>query len=302
MNQSIKVLMVDDEAQFRATTQKILNRRGFVTVLAESGPEAIDKLRENPDVVILDLKMPGMDGHETLKEIKGRKPDLPVIMLTGHGEMESAKLALEEGAWDYLSKPCDIDILTGKIHEAVQHGKAETPQKERRVMAVMIPIEEYTTLTEKHTILDAINRLKETFSPKFSSDKIMETGHRSLFVYDDTGKVRGILAIADLLRAIMPEYLSSPKPFMADSIQYSPLFWSGMFTREVKALAKKKIRDVMSPAPLTIEWDANLMKAAYMMIKEGRRRLAVVKEGKVIGVIREQDLFFEIEKIMRTMD
>jgi CheY-like chemotaxis protein len=301
MNQSIRVLMVDDEAQFRATTQKVLKRRGLETILAESGPEAIEKLRERPDVVILDLKMPGMDGHETLREIKDRQPDLPVIMLTGHGEMESAKQALEEGAWDYLSKPCDIDILTGKIHEAVLHGKTAPPQKERSVMAVMIPIEEYTTLTEDHTIQDAINRLKESFSPKVSSDKIMETGHRSLLVYDDTGKVRGILAIADLLRAMMPEYLSSPKPFLADSIQYSPLFWSGMFTREAKTLAKKKIKDVMSPAPLTIGWDSNLMKAAYMMIKEGRRRLAVVKEGKVIGVIREQDLFFEIEKIMRTL-
>ena len=107
MSRKIKVLMVDDEAQFRATTERILTRRGFDTLLAGSGEEAIDKLNENPDVVVLDIKMPGMDGHATLREIKNRKPDLPVIMLTGHGALPSAREAREKGAYDYLTKPCD---------------------------------------------------------------------------------------------------------------------------------------------------------------------------------------------------
>ena len=64
----IKVLMVDDEEQFRETTKKILNKKGFETILAGSGEEAIEKLSEEPDVVILDIRMPGMDGHETLKK------------------------------------------------------------------------------------------------------------------------------------------------------------------------------------------------------------------------------------------
>ena len=118
MNEKIKVLMVDDEAQFRSTTKKILTRRGFETILAENGEEAIKKLRENPDVVILDVKMPGMDGHETLNEIKKLHPQLPVIMLTGHGSMPSAQEALISGAFDYLSKPCDIDLLANKITDA----------------------------------------------------------------------------------------------------------------------------------------------------------------------------------------
>jgi len=65
MNPKIKVLMVDDEAQFRATTERILKRRGFQTIMAASGEEAIEKLDQNPDVVVLDIKMPGMDGHAT---------------------------------------------------------------------------------------------------------------------------------------------------------------------------------------------------------------------------------------------
>jgi CheY-like chemotaxis protein len=91
MSRKIKILMVDDEAQFRTTTERILSRRGFETVLAANGQEAIEKLDGNPDVVVLDIKMPGMDGHQTLAEMKKRLPDLPVIMLTGHAALPSAR-------------------------------------------------------------------------------------------------------------------------------------------------------------------------------------------------------------------
>jgi CheY-like chemotaxis protein len=298
MNKKIKVLMVDDEEQFRETTRKILNRRGFDTILAGSGEEAIEKLNESPDVVILDIKMPGMDGHQALKEIKKRSGALPVIMLTGHGAMPSAKEALAEGAFDYLSKPCDIDILATKIADAAKHGKVAGPPEEKTVFDVMIPIEDYTVLNENQTIKDAIDRLAESFASKISTSRIMETGHRSVLVFDDKGKVQGILAIADLLEGIMPAYLNAPKPSTADSIQYSPLFLRGMFTRETRNLAKKKIRDLMSPAPLTIDGSANLMEASHMMVSNKARRLAVERSGEVVGVIREQDLFFEMEKIL----
>jgi DNA-binding response OmpR family regulator len=299
MGSTKKVLMVDDEEQFRATTKKLLSRRGFETILAGSGEEAIEKLKENPDVVILDIKMPGMDGHQTLKEIKKRSPDLPVIMLTGHGAMPSAREALVEGAFDYLSKPCDIDILSSKIEEACRHGKREEPAEEKNVMEVMIPIGEYTTLKGEQTVKEAIFSLKESFVLKVSTSRIMETGHQSIIVFDDRGKMKGILAIVDLLEGIMPAYLAAPKPSTADSIQYSPMFWGGMFTRQVKELGKKKIKDIMSPAPLTIDGDSNLMEAAGMMIENRARRLAVTRSGEIVGVIREQDLFFEMEKTLR---
>ena len=149
MPRQIKVLMVDDEKRFRETTKKILMKKGFDTILAESGEQALEKIEESPDVVILDIKMPGIDGHEALAEIKKRKPDLPVIMLTGHGALPSAREALVEGAFDYLSKPCDIDFLAEKIKEACSVTKKSSERDERRVASVMIPIEE------------AINELKK---------------------------------------------------------------------------------------------------------------------------------------------
>ncbi len=301
MTKKIKVLMVDDEEQFRATTKKILNKRGFDTVLAGSGEEAIEKLDEKPDVVILDIKMPGMDGHQALKEIKKHSPHVPVIMLTGHGALPSAREALVEGAFDYLSKPCDINILAGKITDAFRQTTAgEAPVKEKTVSEVMIPIEYYTTLAEENTVHDAIEKLKASFSAKVSTSRLMETGHRSLLVFDENDEAKGMVAILDLLSAIMPAYLSAPKPSMADSMQYSTMFWSGMFNREVRQLAVKKIKDIMSSVPPTIDADANLMEAAYMMVDKKERRLVVISKGSVVGIIREQDLFFEIEKILRT--
>ncbi len=299
MSRKIKVLMVDDEEKFRSTTEKILQRKGFQTVLAASGEEAIDKLDEQPDVVILDVKMPGMDGHQTLKEIKKRSPDVPVIMLTGHGALPSAKEALEKGAFDYLTKPCDINILAGKIEDACRHAEDPKAFEEKRVIGVMVPLQEYTTVSAEETVKDAIFKLKATFTLKISTSRLMETGHRSVLVIDAVDKVQGFLAIRDLLELVMPSYLTAPKPSTADSIQYSPMFWQGMFIKEVKQKSEIRIRDVMSPAPLTIEGTASLMEAAYMMIKNNARRLVVEVGGKVAGVIREQDLFFEMEKILR---
>lgn len=302
MSKKIKVLMVDDEEQFRSTTKKILNKRGFETVLAGSGEEAIEKLTEEPDVVILDIKMPGMDGHQALKEIKKRSPHLPVIMLTGHGALPSAQEALTEGAFDYLAKPCDIDLLAGKITDAFRHTTTDdvpVPAIEKTVAEVMIPFEHYTTMNENDTLQKAVEKLRESFSAKISTSRLMETGHRSFLVFDDSGEVTGIVAITDFLSVIMPAYLSAPKPSMADSMQYSTMFWSGMFTREVRQLAPKKIKDIMSPVPPVIDADDNLMEAAHMMVHNQERRLVVMKKGEVVGIIREQDLFFEIEKILR---
>ncbi len=300
MDDKIKVLMVDDEAQFRATTQKILNKKGFETRLAASGEEALEKLDDKPDVVILDIKMPGMDGHQVLKEIKTRYPALPVIMLTGHGALPSAVAARDQGAFDYLSKPCDVDLLSAKIKDAVLRGKDPKTIEEKRVKEVMVPIDDYTRLDENQTIQDAVSELKTSFTTRVSTSRLMETGHRSVLVMESDEAVAGILTLRDLLEMMMPAYLSAAKPSTADSIQYSPMFWTGMFSQTAKALAKKSIGSVMSPAPPTIDGDANLMEAAYMMIQQGVRRLTVVLSGRVAGVVREQDLFFEIERIINT--
>lgn len=300
MTKKIKVLMVDDEAQFRETTRKILEKKGFDTLMAGNGREALDQLDGKPDVVVLDVRMPDMDGNETLAEIQKRSPGLPVIMLTGHGADDSAHHALSHGAVDYLSKPCDIDLLASRIMDAIRHQGADVdPARERRVDEVMIPLAEYTTLKENQTVAEGIRELKKSFTPQIHTSRIMETGHRSLLIFDDAGELSGMLSIMDLLEGIMPGYLSAPKPSTADSLQYSPMFWTGMFTREAQALAAKPVGDLMSPTPPTIDAQSNLMEAAYAMVRQHCRRMVVTDNGKVVGVIREQDLFFELERVLR---
>lgn len=294
----IKVLMVDDEKRFRDTTKKILNKKGFETIVAESGEDALEKMDQNPDVVILDIKMPGMDGHETLEKIKEIKPDLPVIMLTGHGAMPSAKEALGQGAFDYLSKPCDINLLAEKIKEACQVKDKSSVPRERSVVDIMIPIAEYSTIEEDKSIKDAINLLKRSFITRMATSRLMETGHRSILVVNKSDQVQGTLTIRDLMEMIMPGYLSAPKPSLADSIEYSPMFWKGMFTIGIQTMKDTCLSDVMSPSPASIDGKANLMEAAYLMLEVNQRRLLVTMSGKTVGVIREQELFFEMERII----
>lgn len=114
------VMLVDDEAPFVDTMTKRLNKRDLDIVTANSGPEALEKLAANDhiDVVILDVKMPGMDGIETLRAIKHAHPLVEVIMLTGHATVETGISGMKLGAFDYLMKPCEIDHLVTKVKEA----------------------------------------------------------------------------------------------------------------------------------------------------------------------------------------
>lgn len=113
-------LLVDDEVPFVETMTKRLSKRDLSIISANSGPEALTTLEKTDqvDVVILDVKMPGMDGIATLREIKKAHPLIEVIMLTGHATIESGIEGMKLGAFDYLMKPCDIDMLLQKVQEA----------------------------------------------------------------------------------------------------------------------------------------------------------------------------------------
>lgn len=137
------VLIVDDEVAFVETLVKRLARRDLRVVAAHSGPEALEKLDVSGpnkiDVVILDVKMPGMDGLETLARIKEEHPLIEVIMLTGHATVESAIEGMKKGAFDYLMKPCDLDVLLAKLNEAADK-KREHEEKILEARASLISL------------------------------------------------------------------------------------------------------------------------------------------------------------------
>jgi len=116
---SEKVLLVDDEPEFLATLSERMTARGMEITTAASAQEALDQVdKGNFDAIILDLMMPGMDGIETMKAIKGSHPEIQVILLTGHASLEKGIEAMKLGAMDFIEKPADIDSLTKKIKKA----------------------------------------------------------------------------------------------------------------------------------------------------------------------------------------
>ena len=116
------VLVVDDEEDFLETIVKRLNKRKISTIGVKSGEEALEVIKDRLiDVVILDIKMPGgMDGIETLREIKKLQPICEVILLTGHGSMETSIEGMKLGAFDYLLKPVKLEQLLPKLAEAFE--------------------------------------------------------------------------------------------------------------------------------------------------------------------------------------
>lgn len=117
-----KVLLVDDETSFLKIMQKRLGVKNLEVLIADSGEGGLEVLEQNDDVdvVILDVKMPGMDGMQTLNEMRRRFPLTEVVMLTGHATVETAIEGMKQGAFDYLMKPCDIDTLLKVVGEAKQ--------------------------------------------------------------------------------------------------------------------------------------------------------------------------------------
>ncbi|MFH0765277.1 MAG: response regulator [Calditrichota bacterium] len=120
----IKLLMVDDEEEFLISSAQALSRRGIEVQMAFDGSNALNLLQQNPyDVVVLDVKMPGLNGEEVFQRLRSMRPELPVILFTGYGTVDQAFRTGREGVFDYLSKPADMDFLSQRIKEAAASSR-----------------------------------------------------------------------------------------------------------------------------------------------------------------------------------
>ena len=121
----IVILLVDDEERFLRTLSRRLVERNMTVLTARSGMEALETVRQTPvSVVVLDIRMPGLDGLETLAELRKLRPGLQVILLTGHASIDAATDGVRLGAYDYLLKPCDVDQLLDKIQAALKQDSS----------------------------------------------------------------------------------------------------------------------------------------------------------------------------------
>ncbi len=129
MGKEKKILLVDDESEVTHLLTSRLNKRGYVAASVGNGEDALDYLQSNSvDVVVMDVKMPGMGGMAALEQMAASWQDMPIIMLSGHADMQTAVTAMQKGAFGYLMKPVDFDDLLYKIEDACAQANLEMPK------------------------------------------------------------------------------------------------------------------------------------------------------------------------------
>ena len=135
----IRLLFVDDEEQFLESMRKRLEARGFDVACVTRGADAIEVARERPiDIALVDLKMPGISGEETLDALKREHPLMEVVILTGHGSVDSAVECTRAGAYGYLQKPCDLERILEVLTEAYTRRLAKRKEiKQERIDEVL---------------------------------------------------------------------------------------------------------------------------------------------------------------------
>lgn len=167
-----RILVADDEKNMRWALQKALSKEGYLVDLAEDGQEALERLRtELPDLAILDYKMPKMDGMAVLQELRKSSPDLPVIMLTAHGSIDHAVLAVQAGASDYMTKPFDLDELKARVLRALKLSKLT---QEVHYLRSALEQRHGRTLVGDSTAMQTVMRMVQQVAP--TSAPVLITG------------------------------------------------------------------------------------------------------------------------------
>lgn len=315
------IMLVDDENSFVETMGNRLEKRNIRTISASNGKECLEKLKANQDldVIVLDLKMPGMDGIETLKEIKMLSPLTEVILLTGNVSIESGIQGMKLGAYDYLMKPCDIKELVNKIKEATEKKRVHEEKIDdwgrfmdaSTLEELIVPLEEYATVSENANVLEAVNALEEaqkSFHPK-------RYRHRAVIVLDESGKVVGKVNQHDIIRALEPQYKGSPmtqqsahshfgfsQTFIeSTSMQY--LSWDRPLQNLYKKALSQKVRSIMH-VPTEgeyIEETSTINETIHRLITGEHQSLLVRRGAEIIGIIRLTDVFELVHLRLKTL-
>lgn len=280
---NLKLLLVDDEEHFRRATNATLSRRGFTVTEAGDGEEALKAIRrEKPDVVLLDLKMPGMGGIETLQEIRKSEPDLPVIVLTGHGDYDSAVSSIKLDVVEFLQKPIDVEHLGKRIRSLLERD-GEKRLRERTIAELMVPPSVYPRLYVNQPLAVAFDTLRSAFfRPVLEENR--EGQVRSVLVYDRDERFLGIVRFLDLLKIILPPFLEK-SPYAS--------FYTGAFLAQCKVIGKLDINKILAEQ-VSVDVGAPLMEAVHLMAKHYLINLPVLEENELVGIVRARDVVLEI--------
>lgn len=275
MEKKMQILIVDDEVRFARNVSRLLATRGFDVSVAHNGLDALEVMNKTrPDVVVLDIRMPEMDGIETLLAMKHLDPEASVIILTGHADVETGIMAIREGAFDYLFKPCDIDLLMEKILQAaaakqIQRHPVLWPRRMVKEItnAVFIPLDITDDLTKALEIFNAMGTvgLRETLHVTDSKSRLRGTISKNLLISEARKKNPG------------------------QSVSWETL------TRHPQWLPSKKIGDMMTTATgIYALPDEPLEQVAQKMIERHLRCLPVMDDNQFMGIIQLKDILYHM--------
>lgn len=293
MTEGIKVMLVDDEKRFLESLAKRLRKRKQYVITAESGPEALEQMeRESIDVVICDVKMPGMTGIETLREMKRRFPDTEVIMLTGYATIESGLEGIRLGAFDYLMKPTDVEILIDKMEAAYENKtkrdlkiRSAEFERDRGLIPDEIILKEIASRDIPHlypdsSLADAVRIFKK--KPDAPSPE-------QLYVIDESGRLLGKVGRSHILTAVAP-IIQEEKV-----INGHDLTWKEFLNKGYGSKGTLPISGIMQKKLKFLEADAHILEAITFMIDNNLDVLPVVEGRKFIGIVRMYDLLLIVD-------
>jgi CheY-like chemotaxis protein len=284
MIEGIKILLVDDEKYFLQSLTKRLKRRKQYVKTAESGPEALAQMEnELFDVVILDVKMPGMDGIEVLQEIKRRFPDTEVIMLTGHATIESGLDGVRFGAFDYLMKPTDIEIIMAKL-EAAYENKTKRDLKIRDAEFER----DRGLIIEEILLKDVINRdIPYLYADSSLADAVRTFKKKpdapvaeKIFVINDSGELLGKVRRRHILEAVVPIF-QKEKIITGDDFT-----WKEFLNIGPGPAGTMPIGEIMNREVESLGADSHILEAVTFMIENNLAVLPVVQGKKLLGRVR----------------
>jgi CheY-like chemotaxis protein/CBS domain-containing protein len=280
---SRRVLLVDDEERFALQMRRLLERRDFQVVTAGDGRQALALIHDQHfDVVVLDIRMPVMDGMTALRRMQENPSPPPVIMLTGHASLETGIEAIRQGAFDYLMKPCSIEDLVAKLEVACTIG-----QIRRRPIL-------WPRSTAGELILDAFRRLQDTdpLLEAFSifNHRLPRMAGETLFIVDAANRLSGHLSKQDI---VSHAARSGARPLLT---------WQEL-SANPQWLPDLTVAAVMKRETVAVEPGTPLKQVAAAMMENAIRTLPVTDENReVLGVVRLMDVLVYLDSAQDDTD
>lgn len=330
---SLKILIAEHNDTLRQSLRAVLESRPGLEVVGETaqGPDAVNLARElAPQLVLLDIEIPDFNAIEAIKDIAAQAPEVKILALALHTDKRFVREALKAGAAGYLLKYGINEELLSAVEMVAAGGKYFSPgidlsdsfppkdaplrevpfpfakihphmkeapmPNQKKVKDLMIPLEDYPHIPYWFTLRQAMAIIREaaikfegTFEP------------RSVLVFDEKYQLMGILTLRDIIKGLEPRFLKESKILEGLKVPSDPslaVLLGDLFGPNIKQESQKPVSEVMTPIKVMVDADDPFAKAVYLMIKENVGMMPVMKDKKVVGMVRLSELFNEISKLV----